>query len=551
MKIRKKKEDKKIKKESVTEKFKKLRGALRRLGEKPVKELPEFLVSEARLIVLPKSEDLTKINVKYPLIEPYTYVRIKWDSVKKQLVYNLIEPRLNKKEEEIYSEIVKALLEIVDVELSAIKKPEEAVSYIEKQIQKVIIEYDIKLKPEQYIKIMYYIYRNFVGLNEIEPLMEDPYIEDIGLDGLGVPIYIVHKNYGTLKTNVIFNDSEKLRDFVIKLAERCGRYISYAEPLLDGTLPDGSRINASLAADVTTRGPTFSIRKFTEEPFSPIDMLNFGTVNTEVMAYLWLSMENGVSMLICGGVATGKTSFMNVLSMFIPPEAKIISIEDTRELQLPHDNWIPSVARTGFGIPTAEGKYGEITMFDLLKESFRQNPDYVIVGEIRGTEAYVMFQGMAAGHPCIGTMHAGRVEDVIHRLETPPIELSPSLIETLDMIIIMVHAREKGKSARRVREIVEIESIDPVTGNARTNKLFSWVPYTDNFEYHGYSWVLQKISKLKGISMPELEKEVQKRKKVLEWMKKQGMKHYKEVAEILSEYHKDPKRILKLAKVSV
>lgn len=532
----------------ILEKLRELKGIFWRVGEKEKTEFPDFMVAEPRhLIVMPSVPDPTQIDIRYPLIEPFAYTKIMWEPARKELVYNIIEPILDKEDTSVYAKIVKGLLEIVDVELSKIKKPEESRTYIEAQVQKVITEYGLELKPEQYLKIMYYIYRNFVGLNEIEPLMQDPYIEDVGCDGVSIPIYIVHRKFGTIRTNIIFNELETLRDFVIKLAERCGRYISYAEPLLDGTLPTGSRIQASLAGDVTTRGPTFSIRKFTEEPFSPVDIINMNTASPELLAYLWLAIENNMSMLICGGVATGKTTFLNTISMFIPPEAKIISIEDTRELQLPHENWIPSVARTGFGIPTEAGKYGEVTMFDLLKESFRQNPDFVIVGEVRGKEAYVMFQGMASGHVCVGTMHAGKVEDVIYRLETPPIEISPSLIETLDMIIVMVHAREKGKSARRIKEIVEIESIDPTTGTARTNKVFTWIPTTDSFERLGNSWVIQKISRLKGTSIENLTAELMRRKKVLEFMKQSGTTHYKNVAEVLSEYHKNPAKILKMA----
>jgi flagellar protein FlaI len=537
----------------LLKKIRSLRGRLRRALLKPKKiisrkpKLPKFEVFKPRhLIILNKIEDPKKVDIRYPLIEPYAYARIRWDEKEKMIIYNVIEPRLDEREKKIVKTIIDALLEIVDIELSKIRKPEEAMNYIEENVRRIIEELNIELKPEEYLKIMYYIFRDFVGLNEIEPLMHDVYIEDIGCDGVGVSVYVVHKRFGSLKTNIVFDDVEKLRDFVIKLAERCGRYISYAEPLLDGTLPDGSRVQATLAEDVTTRGPTFSIRKFRENPFSPIDIIELGTASAEVLAYLWVAVENKRSMLICGGVATGKTTFLNTLSLFIPPEAKIVSIEDTRELYLPHENWIPSVARIGFGVPTREGKYGEVTMFDLLKESFRQNPDYVIVGEIRGKEAYVMFQGMASGHACLGTMHAGKVEDVIYRLETPPIELSPSLVETLDIIIIMVHAREKGKSARRVKEIVEIESIDPHTGVARTNRIYSWIPTTDTFERHGSSWVLQKISRLKGVSIEELEKEIERRKRILEWMREKGMKDYKKVAGIISEYYKNPESVLKL-----
>ncbi|MDD5416568.1 MAG: type II/IV secretion system ATPase subunit [Candidatus Aenigmarchaeota archaeon] len=503
--------------------------------KKPAK-LPKFKLGKRKnIIILP---DKVK-RIKYDLIPPFAYAEIKQNG---GLKYNLIEPDLSKKEKETYDKIISGLLEIIDVELTSIKNEENTIKYLEEQIEKVVNELNLKLNNKLYQKIMYYIYRDFIGLNDIEALFSDPYIEDISCNGVNVPLYIIHRKYGSLETNIIYKDESELKEFIVKMAERCGRFISYAEPLLDGSLPDGSRIQASFSKDITTHGPTFTIRKFREIPFSPIDIIKNKTVSSEVLAYLWLAVESGTSILIAGGTGTGKTSLLNVLSMFIPKTAKIISVEDTRELQLPHENWIPSVTRVGF---TKE--YGEVTMFDLLKESFRQSPDYVIVGEVRGKEAYVMFQGMAAGMPSIGTMHAGKVEDVIHRLETPPISLSPSLIETLDLVLIMVHSKEKGESARRLKEVVEIEAVDP-NGNARTNRAYSWLPATDDFEKRGYSWLLQSISQKKGIQLEDLQKDLENRKKVLDMLVKKGVKDYKEVANAISEYKKNKTKFIKQSK---
>jgi len=507
--------------------------------EKPTEILPKPKQEEIKQVIvsLPKEE---RTGVKYSLIEPFAYADIKWDEKEKEFVYSLIEPELSDNESKIYEKIVSGLMEILDIELSAVKKKEEALSYLEGQIKKVLEEYEIKISKETYLKILYFIQRNFVGLNEIEPLMQDPYIEDISCDGVSIPIYIVHRRYGSVRTNIIYNDSKKLKEFVVKLAERCGRFISYAEPLLDGTLPDGSRVQATYASDVTTRGPSITIRKFVQEPFSPIDLLNKKSVNSDILAYLWLVVENGASVLITGGAGTGKTTLLNSLLMFVPKEAKIISIEDTRELNLPHENWVPSVTRVGF----AKG-YGEVTMFDLLKEAFRQTPDYVIVGEVRGSEAYVMFQGMAAGIPAMGTMHAGRVEDVIYRLQTPPISLSPALIDTLDLVVVMIHAREKGESARRMKEIVEIESVDQTTGKARTNQVYRWSANEDIYEYSGVSYYLQEISAHRGVEVTELIKELERRKALLSWMQKNNITNFKEAVRVLTEYRKNPEKVLK------
>jgi flagellar protein FlaI len=513
-----------------------------------IKEVkPEFKEIPPIIPPLPAEKEEAKkllakprTGIQYSLIPPFASVDIRWDENAKEFVYNLIEPELSEEEKSIYEKIVNGLLEILDIELSAIKIKSEAVKYLEDRIKKILEEYEITISDETYDKILYYIDRNFVGLNELEPLIQDPQIEDISCDGVGVPIFVVHRRYGSIKTNIVYNDEKKLKEFIVKLAERCGRFVSYAEPLLDGTLPDGSRVQSVFAKDVTTRGPSFTIRKFVKEPFSPVDLLNKNTVGSQILAYLWIAIENEFSILITGGAGTGKTTLLNALLMFVPPESKIITIEDTRELNIPHENWVPAVTRVGF----AKG-YGEVTMFDLLKESFRQTPDYVVVGEVRGEEAYVMFQGMASGIPAMGTMHAGRYEDVIYRLETPPINLSPSLVDTLDVILVMIHAREKGESARRLKEVVEIESIDKETGNARTSTPYRWLPNEDSFEYTGSSYLLQEMAAHKGVELADIQKEMNNRKKLLEWMKENNITNFKDVTALFREYRKNPEKVLK------
>lgn len=535
----------------VFEKIKNLRGIFyKKLTEKQKIEevLPGFYVKKPkRIIEFPSANDLTQINITYPLIEPFAYANIKWEPEAKQLTYFVIEPKMTEEEITLLKKISEALIELVDVELSAIKIGGKVIEYLEENILKVIKEFGLSPTQTQYIKIMYYVYRNFVGFNEIEAFLQDPNIEDISCDGINSPVYVVHRKYGSIKTNIIFNNVDVLREFVVKLAERCGRYVSYAEPILSGTLLDGSRVSATLAGDVATRGPTFTIRKFGEKPFSPIEQVEMNTSSVEMLAYFWYLVENGASILIVGGTATGKTSFLNSICMFIPPEAKIVSIEDTRELRFPHEHWIPGLARTGFGIPTPTGeKYGEVTLFDLLRESFRQNPDYVIVGETRGQEAYVMFQGMASGHTSFSTFHAGSLDTVIKRLTSPPIELSPTLLESLNVVAVMVHSKEKGKSARRLREIVEIESVDPKTEEIKTNIVFRWDPVNDTFEKVNDSYAIKKLILSKGITYDDAVKELTTRARILQWMKDKGIKDYLEVTKIINQYHKEPETIMKM-----
>ena len=495
---------------------------------------------------IPKVEDITKVDVRYQLIPPFASAHIFWDPKSKQLVYHVIEPELNEKEKQVLRLITETLVEVLEVEISALKK-EEVEDLITKATKRILKEYNIKVDKDTLSKIMYYIFRNSVGFNEIEPLMRDPYIEDISCDGVGIPIFVVHKKFGSLKTNIVFSDLRRLQDFVIKLAQRTGRYISYAEPLLDGTLPDGSRVQATFSKDVTTRGPTFTIRKFPEKPLSIVSLMKNGTVNSEILAYLWLAIQHRCNILITGGTGSGKTTLLNAICVFIPRAAKVVSVEDTRELTLPHENWTPAVTRSGFGPPDVTGKrYGEVDLFDLLKESFRQRPDYVIVGEVRGAEAFVLFQGAASGHPSLGTIHAGSVEEVVKRLQGPPINLPSTFIKLLDIVVVMTFAKTLGENVRRVKEVSEITFVDPRTGDVTEKKVFIWDPATDSFKAAPESEVLRKISENTGIPMEKLKEEIEKRKKILEWLVNRNVEDYSEVAKYIEMYEKSPSELLKL-----
>src|SRR3989338_7805035 len=360
---------------------------------------------------LPKLQDKTKINVRYALISPYVSVHIYWDKRISEVVYEVEEPILDDNERKLLNTLEKNLGEMVNINVIIQTTPEAMIEYIDKTSRLLIEELDLKVTDESYKRIFYYLFRDFVGMNKIEPLTKDYFIEDIECNGLNTPIYIVHRIYRNMKTNIRYTSIEELTSFVEKIAQRAGKYISYASPLLDGSLPDGSRVNATYTADISSRGPTFTIRKFTKIPWTPIQLLEKKTVCPEMLAYFWILLEYKSNILIAGGTASGKTTLLNAIAFFIPPEARVVSIEDTRELNLPRENWLPSVARTSIGM----GKMGEVDLFSLLRNSFRQNPDYVIVGEVRGKEAFVLFQGMASGHVSITTMHEDFVDTVKKR----------------------------------------------------------------------------------------------------------------------------------------
>ncbi|MFH0836717.1 MAG: ATPase, T2SS/T4P/T4SS family [Candidatus Aenigmatarchaeota archaeon] len=283
----------------------------------------KFVISRQRLNPIPKDAK----EAVYPLISPYAYTEIK--DTDGALIYRVIEPSINEEEKLALEKLKTALIHFIDLPINSITDERQMINFLEEKVLWLLEETDITVPAQSYAKIMYYLYRDFVGLNQLEPLLRDPYIEDIACDGNGVNLYVVHQRFGTIRTNIIFEDEDMLRELVVKLSQRCNRYVSYAEPLLDGSLPDGTRVNATLARDVTSRGPTFSIRKFRDKPFSPIEMMNFNTADADILTYLWFIIENGSNILLCGGTGTGKTSLLNMICMFVPEEAKIVSIEDS------------------------------------------------------------------------------------------------------------------------------------------------------------------------------------------------------------------------------
>jgi len=489
--------------------------------------------------VLPKSVDRTKIDVRYSLIQPFANAHIYWDEELGELVYDVEEPLLKDEDKETIRKLEDAMIELINVNVVTEKTPEKIMEYVDKTAKFLISELNLKIEERSYEKIFYYLYRDFVGFNEIEPLLRDYFIEDIECNGANTPIYIVHRNYHNIRTTLRFKEVDHLASFVEKLAQRSGKYVSYSEPLLDGTLPDGSRVNATYTQDVTSKGPTFTIRKFTKIPWTPIQLISFNTLSPEMLAYFWMLVQYKANIFIAGGTASGKTTLLNAIAFFIPPESHVVSIEDTRELNLPRDNWIPAVAR----VAMSKGGVGEIDLFDLLKNSFRQNPNYVIVGEVRGKEAFVLFQGMASGHPSISTMHADSVDTLIKRLETPPIELSPTLVNSLDCVAIMTHALIKKNDTRRLREIVEIVNVKG-DGMVMVNTPFVWNPAQDTFYFKKESKVFEKISIRYGLTIDELQKEFTNRTKLIYELYRKKIFGFDDVRKVVVDYYRNSKDVL-------
>ena len=497
--------------------------------------------------IVPERKKTSVFREVYPIHEPYVYAAVVTEPNSQRIKYELIEPTLLEEEEHQLKEIKDILIEEIDVNLKEIGTREKAEEYLKTKIREIIKDYRLKIDDEAVDKLMYFIIRDFLGYGKIDPLMKDPLIEDISADGVQIPIYVWHRDYESLPTNILFEDSEELNSFIVRLAYMSQKNISLATPILDASLPDGSRIQMTYGKEVTRRGSTFTIRRFRVDPLTITDLISLGTISPEMAAYFWYTIENRASVLVAGGVASGKTTILNCFSMFIKPGLKLVSVEDTAELNLPHENWIPSVARTGFG--DTKDSAGAITLFDLLKAAVRQRPDYLLVGEVRGEEAYTLFQAMATGHLGMGTIHGESASSVIHRLGSEPMNIPKPLLTMIDAIAVQLRTEVDGKPTRRTRSVTEIVGLDPKTKELITNEVYRWDARSDTFEYSGYSHILEEKMKRKGLNEDEVRKELHKRSTVLEWMVKNGVRKYPDVVSVIREYYADPNRVFRKARL--
>jgi flagellar protein FlaI len=503
----------------------------------------------ANVIVESGPKKPTAFREAYLIQEPYVYAAIIKDPETQKTRYEIIEPTLQKEEEKQLKELKSLLMEEIDVNLKEIETKKKAEDYLRKKTNEIIRKYRIKIAPEAIDKLAYYVIRDFIGYGKIDPLMKDHLIEDISADGVNIPIYVWHRMYESIPTNIIFKEESELDSFIVRMAYLSGKNISIASPILDASLPDGSRVQLTYGKEVTKRGSTFTIRRFRVDPLTISDLIALGTISSETAAYLWYIIENRASVLVAGGVASGKTTMLNCLSMFIKPEMKIVSVEDTQELNLPHENWIPSVVRLGFG--HEDKRNGGITLFDLLKAAVRQRPEYIIVGEVRGEEAYTLFQAMATGHLGMCTLHAESVEAAMNRLESEPMNIPKPLVAMTNVVMVMKRTEVDGRPARRVNTTTEVLGYDAEKGNIKTEEISAWNPKCDKFSSLKKSVLLERHIVKLGISEEDVKRELYRRQTVLDWMAREGVRRHTEVANVIREYYANSERVFQKARVGL
>jgi flagellar protein FlaI len=399
----------------------------------------------------------------------------------------------------------------------------------------------IILTPQEYRALEYMIIRDKIEMGMLKPFLSDRYIEDITCDGVG-PIFIEHKIFKGLKSVVGFRDSQELDSFVIKLAERIKHPLTYRSPIVDSTLPDGSRINIVYGTELSKHGSNFTIRKVNEVPLSILQVIENGTCDYMMAAYLWICLEYGMSLFVSGETASGKTTTLNALTTFLPPESKIVTIEDTPELTVPHRNWTREVAKAkGKG----EGEGSDVTMFDLLKSALRQRPNQILVGEIRGVEGSVAFSAMQTGHAVMSTFHAASIEKLIQRLCGDPISIPKTFVDNLNLVIIQSAVKlPGGGTVRRMLSINELVGYDPETSGFSFMATFVWDPATDTFTFtgRGSSYLLEnKIATMLGIPenrRAEIYDEIDKRARILERLHKAGYTQFWDLFHMITKIKK-------------
>ena len=432
---------------------------------------------------------------------------------------------------------------MITKELEPPKPGTDPIAHINTEAERLAKKYGMLKKkkdkmippPESWAKILYYLHRDFLGFGHIHVIMNDPMIEDISVNGMDTPVYVWHRKYESMPTNLTFIDENALDNLIVKLTHLSSKHISTAFPILDAMLPGKDRLAATFKREVSPKGGSFTIRRFREEPFSIVDLVELGTINDQIAAYLWMLIENRMTIAVIGGTGAGKTSTLNALASLVKPQMKLVTVEEIPEMNVPHDNWVQLVSRESYGLGTA--KTGEVTLFDLVKTSLRYRPDYIVVGEIRGEEAFVLFQALATGHGGLTTLHADSIDYAMKRLTSPPMNVAKIYVPLINVAAMVERVQlpsAKGNMTfgRRLTSISEV--ID--YGEYRT--VGKWDPVNDTFKTSfEESEQLQKIGTRLGLTKKDIISEVTHRALLLHDLREKGIRKNVELSKFITNYY--------------
>ncbi|MGD1054664.1 MAG: type II/IV secretion system ATPase subunit [Nitrososphaerales archaeon] len=481
-----------------------------------------------------------KVTERYPVNSPFAYAVIAQSPLQAKR-YFLDEVPLTKTEAAIYS----YLLDALEAELTVPREQVNPRQYFADQARKILMKYSIRVPAASWSKIIYFAERDLVGFGVLDGMMRDPNIEDLSIDALNKPIFLYHKGHESLETNITLSDEDQLDNIVTRLSHMAGKHVSTAFPIVQGTLPGRHRLVATFRREVSPQGSSATIRKFREDPMTIVDMLNVNLLDHHMAAYAWYLMQNRATAIVVGATGAGKTTLLNAILTLTRLSTKLITIEEVQEINIPHLNWTSLVSRESYA--ATEEKSGEVGLFDLVKAAMRMRPDILVVGEVRGEEAYVLFQAISTGHGGLCTLHADDAASALQRLVSEPMNVPKAFIPFLDLTFVVrrISVPAPGGGFKSMRRIV---SIDEIVTDQELNKAFRWDPRTDSFKpSYDKSPKLEKISRDTGMPVEEILREIDRRALILRWVQQKGIRNFKELSPILELYISKPQEVFDTA----
>ena len=485
-----------------------------------------------RIPELPSFEFAAKTDVRYTIVSPYVSSHIHWDGLNKELVYDIEEPLLNTEEKLFFDKLREQVQKVVNEDLVSGRTLDDVLTYIDKVARWSAEELKLVLKDEVYNKLFYYLYREFIGLNKIEPLLKDPFVEGIEYTGLNMSIFVTHKVYGSLRTNVVYNDIKSVVELVQKLAQRCNKKLSASSPTFEGVLSDGSKVNCSYYSEIENKGPVFSIKKVKRVHWTPIQLLDLNIISAEMAAYLWMLVENKFNILIIGEKDSGKTSLLNSLRMFMPFTSNVFGVNGSGIRDKAKKKWYQRAKKEDEQKSDVSG---------MIKDTFKKSPDYILAESLSKRETLTLFQGMIPDYGTALALRSKTVDEAIGKLLNES-KLSQKLVDNIDVIVIMSNEIVNTKEVKRLVNVTEV--FDGSGEGSKKHNAFLWDEKSNKFYFKTDNQAFEKIMEKEGVSKEDLLHEFELRTQIVHKMLEKKISEPYAVQKAINNYYENPGQVM-------